>query len=192
MLCVYKKKLTGGLAPGKRFRFRLKFVYSQISEHALNSRLYIIRRLRNHLSMKSVLKVVDGIFNSKIRYGLQLYGKVRLENADPTCESLKRIQIIQNDMLRVLNGTRVSEKISISSMLKKFGALSVNQLDAQIKLLEIWKSQKCSRLSAKDPEASTGYNKSLHQGWSKWKAIWNWRKRVNKKNLYQWCGESLE
>ena len=44
---------------------------------ALNSRLYIIRRLQSHLSKKSVFKVVDGIFTSKLRYGLQLFGKVR-------------------------------------------------------------------------------------------------------------------
>ncbi len=51
----------------------------------LNSRLYIIRRMMSHMSKKSVLKLVDGMFMSKIRYGLQLYGKVRLEDEDPTC-----------------------------------------------------------------------------------------------------------
>ena len=33
---------------------------------ALNSRFYFIRRLRSHLSMKSILKLVDGLFMSKI------------------------------------------------------------------------------------------------------------------------------
>ena len=41
---------------------------------ALNSRLYIIRRLKNHLGMKSLTKVADSLFTSKIRYGLQLLG----------------------------------------------------------------------------------------------------------------------
>ena len=45
---------------------------------SLNSRLYILRRMRNHLSKQAILKMVDGIFVSKIRYGLQLLGKVRL------------------------------------------------------------------------------------------------------------------
>ena len=45
---------------------------------ALNSRHYIIRRLQSHLSKQSILKIVDGLFTSKIAYGLQLYGKVRL------------------------------------------------------------------------------------------------------------------
>ena len=62
---------------------------------ALNSRLYIIRRLKSHLSLRSIAKVVDGLFTSKIRYGLQLYGKVRIRSEDPTCEIFKRIQIVQ-------------------------------------------------------------------------------------------------
>ena len=37
---------------------------------ALNSRLYIIQRLKSHLSLKSITKVIDGLFTSKIRYGL--------------------------------------------------------------------------------------------------------------------------
>ena len=86
---------------------------------ALNSRLYIIRRLKSHLSMKSIIKVVDGLFTSKIRYGLQLYGKVRLGQEDPKCEIFKKIQEVQNNMLRLLNGTKLSERVSITSMLEK-------------------------------------------------------------------------
>ena len=87
---------------------------------ALNSCHYIIRRLMSHLSIQSVRKVVDGLFTSKIRYGLQLYGKVRLEAGDPKCEGFKSIQIAQNNMLRLLNRSKISENVSIESMLKKF------------------------------------------------------------------------
>jgi hypothetical protein len=65
---------------------------------ALNSRLYIIRRLQSHLSKKSILKVVDGIFTSKLRYGLQLYGKVRSKESDPECADFKAIQVVQNNL----------------------------------------------------------------------------------------------
>ena len=34
---------------------------------SLNSRLYIIRRLKSHLPLKSVLKLVDGLFTSKAK-----------------------------------------------------------------------------------------------------------------------------
>ena len=71
---------------------------------------------------------------------LQLLGRVRLTNEDPECASLKSIQIIQNNLMRTLNRTKVKEKISIRSLLLKFNMLSVNQINASIKLLEIWKS----------------------------------------------------
>ena len=106
----------------------------------LNSRIFIIRRMRSHLSETSVLKLVDGLFMSKIRYGLQLYGKVRMSEEDPTNGELKAIQVVQNNLLRMLNRSKIKDKVSIDFMLKKFNMMSVNQLNAQIKLLEIWKS----------------------------------------------------
>ena len=83
--------------------------------------------------------MVDGIFTSKIRYGLQLLGKVRLNAQDPVCADLREIQLIQNKLLRTLNGTKIKDKVSTVSLLTKFAMLSVNQLNAQIKLLEMWK-----------------------------------------------------
>ena len=43
-------------------------------------------------------------------------------------------------MLRLLNNTRISDKISTSSLLTKFNMMSVNQINAQIKLSEMWKA----------------------------------------------------
>ena len=36
----------------------------------LNKRLFAIRRLRNHINSASLMKVVDGLFTSKLRCGL--------------------------------------------------------------------------------------------------------------------------
>ena len=43
-------------------------------------------------------------------------------------------------MIRLLSGTNISDKKSTSSLLKNLNMLSVNQLNAQIKLTEIWKA----------------------------------------------------
>ena len=94
--------------------------------------------LKTHLSKKSMLKMVDGIFTSKIRYGLQLLGRVRLNKLDPVCNNFKEIQLIQNKLLRSLNGSSFKDMISTESLLTKYGMLSVNQLNAQVKLLEMW------------------------------------------------------
>ena len=107
---------------------------------SLNSRLYIVRRLMSHLSLESVKKVVDGLFISKIRYGLQLLGKVRLTNDDPECANIKAIQLVQNKLLRALNNTKIKDQISTKSLLEKFGFMSVNQMNYQVKLMEAWKA----------------------------------------------------
>ena len=43
-------------------------------------------------------------------------------------------------LLRFLNGSKTSDKISTESLLSKFKISSVNQLNAQAKLFEIWKA----------------------------------------------------
>ena len=52
------------------------------------------------------------------------------------------IQKIQNNLTRFLNNAKISDKISTKTLLKNINGLSVNQLNAQIKLTELWKSQK--------------------------------------------------
>ena len=90
--------------------------------------------------MKAVLKLVDGLFMSKIRYGLQLYGRVRRNDDSPMDDDLKTIQKVQNELMRYLTGCQLKDRVSVMTLLKKLNMVSVNQLNAQIKLLEIWKS----------------------------------------------------
>ena len=61
---------------------------------------------------------MDGLFTSKIRYGLQLYGKVRFESQDPVNGDLKDIQIVQNKMMRSLLGKKISDKVHTEDLLK--------------------------------------------------------------------------
>ena len=43
-------------------------------------------------------------------------------------------------MLRLLNGSRLVEKIGTESHLEKANMLSVNQMNAQTKVTEVWKA----------------------------------------------------
>ena len=70
------------------------------------------------------------------------------------------LQLTQNNLLRMLNKTKVADKVSISSMLNKFGLLSVNQLAAQIKLTEVWKSINVENC----PLNLEPFNPNLNQG----------------------------
>ena len=67
-------------------------------------------------------------------------GKIRWKDSDPTPKLMKDLQQSQNKMLRLLNGSRLSDKISTASLLVKFNMLSVNQINAQMKLSEMWKA----------------------------------------------------
>ena len=44
-------------------------------------------------------------------------------------------------MLQLLNGSKLADKVSTKVLLNNLEMLSVNQTNAQIKLLEVWKSQ---------------------------------------------------
>ena len=107
---------------------------------ALNSRLFTIKRLQKALSLDRLRKITDSIFTSKIRYGLQLYGNVRLEENDPKNALISAIQLTQNKMARFLNGTKIKDRIRTEQILDSLKMLSVNRLNAQIKLMEVWKS----------------------------------------------------
>jgi hypothetical protein len=104
---------------------------------ALSSRLFTIKRLQKAISKGRLKKITDSIFTSKIRYGVQLYGNVRLDENDPKNALISAIQLIQNKMARFLNGTRIKDKIRIEQILNNLKMLSVNRLNAQIKLVEV-------------------------------------------------------
>ncbi len=107
---------------------------------ALKSRLFLIMRLRNKISQNSLKRIADSIFNSRLRYGVHLCGKVRLNESDPRQGSLDELQKVQNRLFRILNNSRIGDKISTNTMAQKLNMLSVNQINAQIKLTEMWKA----------------------------------------------------
>ena len=60
--------------------------------------MFLLRRLNIQLNKKAMTKVADSIFNSKIRYGLQLMGKVRIQDEDGEMQKdLKSIQLMQKN-----------------------------------------------------------------------------------------------
>ena len=107
---------------------------------SLNHRLFVIRRVSQHIPKCKMMNIVHSLWISKLRYGLQLCTKVQLSPEERKPALMKSLQLTQNRLLRLLNNSRVADKISTKSMLEKFQILSVNQLAAEIKLIETWKS----------------------------------------------------
>ena len=84
-------------------------------------------------------KVADSIYTSKIRYGIQLCGKIRWSEQDPKERIMKDLQKTQNKLLRFLNNSKLDDKIPTVQILDKLNMLSTNQINAQSKLLAMWK-----------------------------------------------------
>ena len=100
----------------------------------------MIKKLRNHIGNKSLLKIVDGLFTSKILYGVQLLGKVRLAKEDSLNWDLGDIQKVQNKLARFLNNKSLYDKIPSNVLLNNINMLSVNQINAKVKFQEVWKA----------------------------------------------------
>ena len=107
----------------------------------LNSRLFQIRRIKNQIPKGCIMKVVQSLWFSKLRYGLQLSAITRINIDDPMNGKMRELQYAENRLLRFLEGCRLKDRKSTSSLLLKFNLPSVNQLACEIKLLEAWKSQ---------------------------------------------------
>ena len=90
---------------------------------------------------RSLLKnVADGIFMSKLRYGLVIFWPVRYHTDDPNPTAIQGIKVAFNRMLRLLCGAIKEDRISIKKMLERLGWLSLNQMAAEVRLIEVWKA----------------------------------------------------
>ena len=127
---------------------------------ALNKRTFTIRRIKMQIPPKNMMRVVQSIWISKLRYGLQLCNKVRTTSADLVNNNMQATQVAQNKMLRMLNGSTKKDHITAKILLEKFNLPSVNQLAAEIKLIEAWKIMKVPEypitLDTNNPQRDTG------------------------------------
>ena len=82
---------------------------------------------------------VHSLWMSKLRYGLQLCNKVKTNEEDMVSQNIKSTPIAMNKMVRMLDGVSLKDHVTTNSLLKKYNLPSVNQLAAEIKLVEAWK-----------------------------------------------------
>ena len=97
-------------------------------------------RLKNKLDGKSLRRIADSLFNSKLRYGIHLCGKIRTQDSDARHGLLDDLQKTQTKLFRLLNNTQICDKINTVTIANNLKMLSVNQINAQIKLTEMWKA----------------------------------------------------
>jgi len=74
----------------------------------INYAISVLSRLRDHLDRKEFRMIADGLVMSKLRYCLPVYTaeSLRFHESDPQSSVLERLQVAQNDKLRVVNRKR--------------------------------------------------------------------------------------
>ena len=106
----------------------------------LRHRLFRLRRIKEKIPKHLLKSVADGIFMSQVRYGLPLYCPVKVKEGDPSPGCIDQIEVAFNDCLRLLTGNQRSDKSSIRCMLEELNWLSLNQLSAETRLVQAWKT----------------------------------------------------
>ena len=76
--------------------------------------------------------IADSIFNSVIRYGIAVYLLPIYEKEDLKARKLSSetdsLQVLQNNMLRVIHGLRISDRVNMLELRTKIKMISVNQM----------------------------------------------------------------
>ena len=122
------------------------------------------------------MKLADGLFTSKIRYELQLLGKVRLSDSDPSNTDFDNIQKDQNKRLRMFTNTKLLDMVSTVSLLKQRNMMSVNQINGQIKIQEIWKAINVDSYPIEIKKTNNKRHRSGHKSLHKWQTDENLNK----------------
>ena len=99
-----------------------------------------MRRMKNRLPRRKMLMVAESLFNSVIRYGIALYLNPTFEVEEIKARNLstetRKLQTIQNNMLRMIFGYRMQDMVNMEELREKVGIYSVNQLNCYHVLIE--------------------------------------------------------
>ena len=107
----------------------------------LYQRLSMLRRIKHKVDPSKLRIIAEAIFNSKIRYAIAVYGTPKFDFSsqeqvfDPL---LKKIQVIQNDMLRLIEGKTRKNHTNMQKLRERQHMMSVNQMAIYHVALEIF------------------------------------------------------
>ena len=113
----------------------------------LSQRVGILKRLKSFTQPKQFASILNGLFTSKMTYGIQIFGNVwGLPTMDDenrkfssfTKEDNRRLQVLQNKVLRLKTG--LDRYTPTNILVKTSDELSVQQLTAYHTLMTIFKA----------------------------------------------------
>ena len=112
----------------------------------LSTRVTMLKRLKKFMSPARLKLIMEGLFSSKMIYGMTVWGRVWNIPGDldegtrtsPTMtkEDLRKVQVLQNKCLRLV--TNCDYKTPTSTLIKKTNSLSVHQRIAHLSLCQVY------------------------------------------------------
>ena len=101
----------------------------------------MLSRLAYSFSQDQLIQFTQGLILSKIRYGLALYGAIRMSESCPQDQSMHSLEVAINDAMHVIMGSRRRDRVPIVELRNETKLPSLNQLIVQSVLTEAWKIQ---------------------------------------------------
>ena len=74
-----------------------------LGKKGLINSLYSIKRISNQIPKSIISQLVQSLWMSKVRYGIQLCTRVRCYKEDTKTKKMKEAQLAQNKLLRFLD-----------------------------------------------------------------------------------------
>lgn len=127
---------------------------------------------------------------SKLRYGLAAFGTPRLSDTDPLTDTMSHLQKKQNEVLRVISGTRRTDRKSVTNLLMESKMVSVNRMAAETILKETWnimnsedselRSEMCHKTNLSEVHTRAKHNglleltRSMPSFAYRGAKLWNW------------------
>ena len=115
----------------------------------LSTRVGMLKRLKRFMSPARLKLLMEGIFSSKLTYGMTVWGRVwqipgntddEIRSPSLTKEDIRKLQVLQNKCLRIVSNSDYSTPTK--TLLQKTRCLSVHQQIAQLSLSQVYNISK--------------------------------------------------
>ena len=106
----------------------------------VNQRIGALKRLSFNIPKEYLPQISNSIVTSKLRYGLAVYGSVRMSDSDPKTQQQRDLQVALNKALRIVTKVRLADRVPIQELCYRTGALTVNQMCCEDQLRLVWNS----------------------------------------------------
>ena len=94
---------------------------------------------------------MHGVILSQVRYCISAYSSVKLKETDTRSGGLDKIQVLMNNVARIVNQVKRTDHVSINELFKMSPWLSLNHMSANSIVVDTWRA-------LRDPSVMNYYN----------------------------------